>query len=56
MTFVHEVRPVGSGCEVTHRVSFSGFLSFIFGPLVGAQVRKGLPVTMASLKRYAQSR
>jgi hypothetical protein len=41
---------------VMHRVSFSGFLRFIFGPLIGAQIRKGLPVTMASLKRYAQQR
>lgn len=56
MRFVHEARPTAQGCEVTHRVTFSGILSFIFAPLVGAQVRKGLPVTMASLKRYAIAR
>jgi hypothetical protein len=44
------------GCEVIHRVRFSGFLRFIFGPLIGAQIRKGLPITMASLKRYALAR
>jgi hypothetical protein len=53
MRFVHEVRPTSAGCEVLHRVSFGGWLRFIFAPLVGAQIRKGLPMTMASLKRYA---
>jgi Polyketide cyclase / dehydrase and lipid transport len=56
MRFVHEVRATHAGCEVTHRVTFSGILRLIFAPLVGAQVRKGLPVTMASLKRYAIAR
>jgi hypothetical protein len=56
MSFVHELRAGEGGCEVIHRVSFSGFLSFIFGPLIGAQIRKGLPITMASLKRYALAR
>jgi Polyketide cyclase / dehydrase and lipid transport len=56
MHFAHEVRAMPAGCEVTHRVSFSGWLRFIFGQLIGAQIRKGLPVTMASLKRYAMAR
>jgi hypothetical protein len=55
MAFVHEVRPLSEGCEVLHRVTFSGPLSFIFAPLIGAQIRKGLPVTMTSLKKYAMS-
>jgi Polyketide cyclase / dehydrase and lipid transport len=55
MQFDHELTVRGSDTEVMHRVSFSGFLRFIFGPLVGAQVRKGLPKTMLSLKAKAQA-
>jgi Polyketide cyclase / dehydrase and lipid transport len=55
MQFDHELTVRGSDTEVVHRVSFSGFLRFIFGPLVGAQVRKGLPKTMLSLKAKAQA-
>lgn len=55
MRFEHVVRPTSKGCEVVHRVIFSGILSFIFAPLIATQIRKGLPVTMASLKHFAQN-
>ncbi|TAG26343.1 MAG: polyketide cyclase [Burkholderiales bacterium] len=54
MRFDHELTVRGSVTEAIHRVTFSGFLRFIFGPLVGAQVRKGLPKTMLSLKARAE--
>lgn len=56
MTFEHELAPHAEGTLVTHRVSFSGALNFLLGRIVGAQVRRGLPLAMASLKRYAEER
>jgi Polyketide cyclase / dehydrase and lipid transport len=54
MRFDHELTVRGDTTEAVHRVTFSGFLRFIFGPLVGSQVRKGLPKTMLSLKAKAE--
>ena len=54
-TFEHELLPSGHSTRVIHRVTFKGFLAFIFGRLVGSQIRKGLPGTMQGLKRAAES-
>lgn len=56
MTFDHELTPTKTGTEVLHRVTFSGALSFLLGRVVGAQVREGLPKTLLSLKRLAESK
>jgi hypothetical protein len=56
MAFDHELAPTGSGTEVLHRVTFSGPLTFLLGRIVGAQVRQGLPKTLLSLKKLAESR
>jgi hypothetical protein len=56
MAFDHELTPTESGTEVLHRVTFSGPLSFLLGRIVGAQVREGLPKTLLSLKKLAESR
>lgn len=56
MRFDHELTPDGPGVTALHRVSFAGPLAWLFGRLVGARVRLGLPVTMQSLKRYAEQR
>lgn len=56
MRFEHELTSVATGTEAIHRVSFSGPLRFVLGPLIGAQVRKGLPITMRSLKAHAEAR
>jgi Polyketide cyclase / dehydrase and lipid transport len=56
MHFEHVVVPTAQGCEVTHRVWFSGLLAFAFGPGVARQVRQGLPTTMRSLKDHAERR
>lgn len=56
MHFEHTVLPVAGGSEVAHRVWFTGALSFLLGPVVGKQVREGLPQTMRSLKAYAEKR
>ena len=56
MVFEHELLPCGPFTTVVHRVTFSGTLSFILGRLVRAQLRKGLPVTLTSLKRLVESK
>ena len=54
MLFEHLLSPNGSGTEVVHRVTFSGFLSFILGPLLSKQLHAGLPVTLSKLKHLAE--
>ena len=43
-----------SRVRAVHRVSFSGWLAPLLDRSVGRDVRKGLPVTMASLKRFVE--
>lgn len=56
MHFEHLVTPLEEGSEVIHRVWFTGALAFLFGPIVAKQLRVGLPLTMQSLKDYAEKR
>ncbi len=56
MVFEHELNPTAAGTEVVHRVSFSGLLSFVLGPLLIKQLNQGLPVTLNKLKQLAQSK
>jgi hypothetical protein len=49
MLFEHELVPVEGATEVIHRVTFSGFLSFVLGPLLSRQLNAGLPVTLHNL-------
>lgn len=54
MRFEHELSPKAEGTIATHRVSFFGLLSPFFSRVIGNQIRKGLPQTMAGLKRAAE--
>jgi hypothetical protein len=56
MRFDHVLNTIASGTEVIHRVTFTGLLAFLIGRIVRAQLRVGLPVTLANLKRLAESR
>jgi Polyketide cyclase / dehydrase and lipid transport len=56
MVFEHELKPDGKNTEVVHRVTFSGPLCFLLGRVLGKQVDAGLPVTLANLKKLAESR
>lgn len=56
LRFEHELIIVSGAVEVTHRVSFEGWLSRWLSRTVGADVRKGLPVTLQSLKKYVEQR
>lgn len=55
MVFEHELLPSGDVTRVVHRVSFSGALTFLLGRMIGAQVDKGLPVTLSRLKALAEA-
>jgi uncharacterized protein YndB with AHSA1/START domain len=54
MLFEHELVSVEGGTEVTHRVTFSGFLSIFLGPMLSRQLNSGLPVTLQKLKALAE--
>ena len=56
MVFEHELIARGpSQTEVVHRVTISGPLSWLIGPTLKRQLDAGLPVTLARLKRMAET-
>ncbi len=54
MRFEHELSSISEGTKVVHRVVFEGFLSPLFGRLIGSQIKKGLPHTLQGLKHSAE--
>lgn len=54
MVFDHELVPRASDVQVTHRVVFSGPLSFLLGRMLVNRLDQGLPVTLARLKDLAE--
>ena len=56
MLFEHELLPVPGATEVVHRVTFSGLLSVVLGPMLSKQLNSGLPVTLGHLKALAEAR
>ncbi len=56
MLFEHELNSEDEATEVVHRVTFSGALSFILGPMLAKQLNAGLPVTLSRLKAHAEAR
>ena len=54
MRFEHWLEPRGPETLVTHRVAFSGPLAFLFRRLIGPQLVRGIPGTMAGLKRAVE--
>lgn len=56
MVFEHELSAVPGATEVIHRVTFSGLLSFILGPMLSKQLNAGLPVTLRNLKALAEAK
>lgn len=55
MHFDHVIEAAGTAADVTHRVRFEGWLARWLDRTVGADVRAGLPVTLASLKRHVEA-
>ena len=56
MVFEHELHPQPGATEVVHRVTFSGLLSMVLGPMLSKQLNAGLPVTLGRLKSLAEAR
>ncbi|NUP84961.1 MAG: SRPBCC family protein [Burkholderiaceae bacterium] len=56
LLFEHELAPVPGATEVVHRVTLSGLLSIVLGPILARQLRSGLPVTLRNLKALAEAR
>lgn len=54
MLFEHELIHGPEGTEVVHRVTFSGLLSVVLGPMLSKQLNTGLPITLARLKALAE--
>ena len=54
LVFEHGIEPLADGCRVSHAVRFEGALAAVFRRLIGGNVRRGLPGTMAGLKRAAE--
>lgn len=54
MLFEHELVPVSGATQVIHRVTFSGLLSVVLGPMLCRQLDAGLPVTLRNLKALAE--
>lgn len=56
MVFEHELNAAGQATEIVHRVTFSGLLSVVLGPMLTRQLNFGLPVTLKKLKALAEAR
>jgi hypothetical protein len=56
MLFEHELIPALGATEVVHRVTLSGLLSLLLGPMLVRQLNIGLPVTLRNLKALAEAR
>lgn len=54
MLFEHELVSQEGATEVIHKVTFSGLLSFVLGPMLSRQLNSGLPVTLGKLKVLAE--
>jgi Polyketide cyclase / dehydrase and lipid transport len=56
LDFTHRVEPVDGGVRITHRVEIGGPLGWLFGRVMGAGFREGLPQTVRSLAAAAERR
>lgn len=56
LDFTHGLEPVDGGVRITHRVEISGPLGWLFGRLMGAGFRAGLPATVRSLAAAAEAK
>ncbi len=55
LDFSHRIEPAaGGGLRLTHQVCFSGPLAFLFGRVIGAKIRAGLPHAVEKLARLAE--
>ena len=55
MLFGHVLEALPEGVRATHWVAFRGPCAWFLRWLVGGRIRRGLPLTMRSLKAYAET-
>jgi hypothetical protein len=53
-SFFHTLQPTSDSVIATHQVQFEGWLAGFFMKTVGADVIRGLPLTMTRLKQYCE--
>lgn len=56
MVFEHELEAGQGATLVIHRVTLTGLLALVLGPILSRQLNAGLPVTLSRLKALAESR
>jgi hypothetical protein len=56
MDFIHTLKEAKGGFEITHKLQISGFLSFLFGFLIGRNIAKGLPGAVEKLILMAEKK
>lgn len=54
MDFIHEMKEVEGTLILTHKVQFSGILTFLFSRVIGNKLVKELPHAMNKLSNLAQ--
>lgn len=54
MEFAHELREEKDGLHVTHRITISGLLGFLFVQVIGKDNARDFPKTIGSLVRVAK--
>lgn len=54
MEFAHELKEEKDGLHVTHRVTITGLLGFLFVQVIGKDAVRDLPTTMGNLVRVAK--
>ena len=56
LDFTHTVELAEGGVRITHRVEATGPLGWLFGRMMGAGLRAGLPATVRALAARAEAR
>lgn len=54
LLFRCEVAPAGSGSRISQSVTFSGPLSFLFGPMMGKRIAQSFPPVLKGLAAAAE--
>lgn len=55
MQFIHEMADQDDGAEVKNIVLFTGFLSPVFGLLIGSKIKRSMSSSLQGLKQYVEN-
>lgn len=56
ITFIHHLENINDCNKITHRVEFSGLLSFIFAKFIGKKINENMPIALENLVKLAEER